>query len=207
MGVRRGRASRGLGGVSGSGGAMRLGSPWGWGCPGAGGGGLWDWGFHGVGGGAPGGGVVLKVEGSLGMGGSMGTWRSLGFGGVHLVWDWRVRGAGGTLRLGGPWGRGHPWDSGVPGSEGVFTHPPPYVQDLGNAATPPGATQPSVPQFPLRRCTRRTAEPPRDPSPPTGGGNPRWGRPRETAAPLLMGRIRAAGTARPRYAAEGPLLW
>ena len=145
-----------------------------------------------------------------------GHWDS---GGVHLVWDWRVRGAGGisaaggsvgpgaSLRLGGPWGRGHPWDSGVPGSEGVFTHPPPYVQDLGNAATPPGATQPSVPQFPLRRCTRRTAEPPRDPSPPTGGGNPRWGRPRETAAPLPMGRIRAAGTARPRYAAEGPLHW
>lgn len=83
-----------------------MGSPWGWGCPGAGGGGLWDWGFHGVGGGAPGGGVVLKVEGSLGMGGSMGTWRSLGFGGVHLVWDWRVRGAGGISAAGGSVGPG-----------------------------------------------------------------------------------------------------
>ena len=195
-----------------------MGTPWGWGCPGAGGG-PWDWGFHGVGGGVPGGGVVLKVEGSLGLGGSMGMWRSLGFGGrsfgLGLEGPWGRGhsaaggsvGPGASLRLGGPWGRGHPWDSGVPGSEGVFTHPPPYVQDLGNAATPPGATQPSVPQFPLRRCTRRTAEPPRDPSPPTGGGNPRWGRPRETAVPLPMGRIRAAGTARPRYAAEGPLLW
>lgn len=171
------------------GGSLGLGVPWGWrggsggrSCPQGGG-------FPRVGG----------VHGDVEVTGIRGAFIWFGIGGSV--------GPGASLWLGGPWGRGHPWDSGVPGSEGVFTHPPPYVQDLGNAATPPGATQPSVPQFPLRRCTRRTAEPPRDPSPPTGGGNPRWGRPRETAAPLPMGRIRAAGTARPRYAAEGPLHW
>lgn len=201
MGVRRGRASRGLGGVSGSGGAMRLGSPWG--------------------------GVVLGLGGGVfGTGGSMGL--EGGFRGAELSSRWRV-----PSGWGGPWGCGGHWDSGgfiwfgIGGSVGPGTlcgwgvrgaggirgtrgslgvrgssHIRPHTCRIWETQRrPPGPRSHQCLSFPSG------AEPPRDPSPPTGGGNPRWGRPRETAAPLPMGRIRAAGTARPRYAAEGPLHW
>lgn len=119
MGVRRGRASRGLGGVSGSGGAMRLGSPWGGVVLGLGGGVFGTGGSMGLEGGFRGAELSSRWRVPSGWGGPWGCGGHWDSGGVHLVWDWRVRGAGGTLRLGGPWGRGHLCGWGVHGAGGI----------------------------------------------------------------------------------------